>query len=138
MACRLGSSKPVAATTSHHVQRGDVYRSNIYLPNRTGQGGTKELLKWCVLLQSDVGSFAQATDVAVVLASTDKSAGRALREFEVRVGWDEGFVHDSVIDCRWIYSFPKSLFHPADRVTTLDAPTMQQVNISVAKGLQLL
>lgn len=120
------------------MDRGDVYRSNIYLPDRSGgPDRTTDLLKWCVVLQAPVGSFASVSDVAVVIASTDHSGGRRMRPFELRVGQTEGFQHDSVIDCRWVFTFAKSIFQPADLKTHLDAALMRRVSAAIVAGLQL-
>lgn len=60
-----------------------------------------------------------------------------MRPFEVRVGSTEGFQHDTVIDCRWIFTFPKSRFDRSELVVRLDLLVMERIAAAIVQGLQL-
>jgi predicted RNA-binding protein with TRAM domain len=116
------------------VNRGDVYKVQLTLPNRSGPG-TELREKYVVLLQGGP-DFAAVTEVAVVIASTDRGSG-GVRPFEVRVGSTHGFDHDTIIDGRWPVTLPKSTVGAGTYLTTLSTDVMWQVSRAIAAGLQM-
>lgn len=116
------------------MNRGDVYKIELELPNRSGSG-TEVREKYVVALQGG-SDFANVTEVAVVIASTYRGSG-AVRPFEVLVGPPEGFHHTTVIDGRWPATLPKAQLHAGRLLTTLAPETMWRVSRAIASGLQM-
>jgi mRNA-degrading endonuclease toxin of MazEF toxin-antitoxin module len=117
------------------VKRGDVHLVQLELPDRTKGSGTSPRAKYVVILQSGAG-FDNLPDVAVVVCSSSRKAGRPIRPFEVLVGPDEGFETETVIDCRWVRTIQKQDV-PQTRYTELSDVVMDQISAALAVGLQL-
>jgi mRNA-degrading endonuclease toxin of MazEF toxin-antitoxin module len=104
------------------------------LPNREAGSGSTYRDKYVVLLQGGP-EFRDATEVAVLVVSTLRSQGR--RPFEVISGPNDGFDHDSVIDCRWPYTLQKAEVLGGDYKFTLPQDRMHEVSLALVHGLQL-
>lgn len=113
--------------------RGEVYFCSIALPRRFGSGGVLDKL---VLVLQGGDAFEPYTDVAVLVASSYE--GGAIRPFEVLLGTDEGFDHETVIDGRWPFTLRKSDVLKGKRILKLTEERMHQVSVAIVKGLQLL
>lgn len=118
------------------MNRGDVYKVEIALPNRTGVAGSVRLAKYVVCLQGG-SNFAQAGEVAVLIASTLRPPGRPARPFELIVDATDGFRHETVIDCRWPYTLEKSRVVAGEYLTRLSFNRMQQINLCLVHGLNM-
>lgn len=116
------------------MNRGDVYKIRMRLPDRQGGSGSSYLDKYVVVLQGGP-DFAVATEVTVVVASTHRSQG--VRPFEVLCGQADGFDHDTVVDCRWPFTLRKSEVAAGDYKFTLSQARMHQVSLGLVHGLQL-
>ena len=90
------------------MNRGDVYRTRLRLPDRTVPGQFADRNKYVVMLRQ----MPAEADIPFLIASTYNPA-RPPRPFEVLVGVAHGFDHDTVIDCRWPYTLPKAWFNAA-------------------------
>jgi mRNA-degrading endonuclease toxin of MazEF toxin-antitoxin module len=118
------------------VERGDTHKISIHLPNRASGAGTSPRLKYVVCLQGGP-DFANQTDVAVVLASTYRRRASGVQPYEVLVGQNHGFLHDTVIDCRWIFTIQKAEVPPSTRKFRLPPDVMDDVSAALVVGLQL-
>lgn len=114
------------------IERGDVYRTSFQFPNRSGTGVTSRT-KYVVALQGGKSTDTWP-DIAVAIASTSRGAPR---RFEVLVGVYDGFNHDTVIDCRWVYTLAKSDLPPPQRQFRLSSEIMKKVSIALVVGLQM-
>jgi hypothetical protein len=114
------------------VNRGDVYRTRLRLPDRTAAGQFTERNKYVVMLRQ----MPAETDTPFLIASTHDPA-RPPRPFEVLVGAAQGFDHDTVIDCRWPYTLPKTWFNTAQYRFTLSPDVMREVSVALVVGLQM-
>src|SRR4051794_27127739 len=87
--------------------RGGVYRMRVQVTQR---GGTEPewLDKYIVVLQDPASMDAGATNFAFVICSTDRTAGRGPRAFEVLLGREDGFEGSTILDGRWVYTYPRS------------------------------
>lgn len=120
------------------MDRGDVYFATVPLPDRTAGGSATIPTEKLVVVLRGGAQGATETDLPVVVASTDKRAyGQLPRNFEVAVGAADGFHHDTLIDCRWVYTFQKSMFPPATYRFTLPAAVMRDVSVALVAGLQM-
>ena len=117
------------------MNRGDVYKGSIALPNRASGVGYQYRAKYVVILQGGP-DFASDTDVAVVVASTRKNMS-PLRPFEVLVGTAQGFHHDTLIDCRWPYTLTKDIVTSGTFLAQLDDHVMHRVSLALLRGLQM-
>jgi hypothetical protein len=115
------------------VQRGDVYLIRLTMPGRAGAAATVRA-KYVVVLQGG-RSFAGATDVAVLVASTHRRD--SVRPFEVLVGTADGFAHETVIDCRWPFTLLKDEVQAGNLKFTLSGDRMREVALGLVHGLQL-
>lgn len=116
------------------MQRGDVHLITVTLPSRpSGQGGTRA--KHLVVLQGGP-EFANTLDVAVVLCSTRRTT-RPPRAFEVLAGPREGFTEETLIDCRWPLTVPKTDFNRSNFTLHLDHRVMELVSEALTVGLQM-
>jgi mRNA-degrading endonuclease toxin of MazEF toxin-antitoxin module len=118
------------------VNRGEVRSVLLSLPDRSGTGlhppGITQKEKRVVLLQSSEDTM---TDVVVVVCNSLK-ASRQKRSYEVFVGIGEGFDHDTVIDCRWVFTVQKRhLRAPAQR--PMSPQVMAEISEALVVGLQL-
>jgi mRNA-degrading endonuclease toxin of MazEF toxin-antitoxin module len=118
------------------VDRGNVYLPVLVLPDRQ-QGGTatREVRKFVVSLQGG-DAFKNADDVAVVVCSTNRKEGRSIRPFEVAVGPTHGFDTDTIIDCRWVHTIPKSHTTGCFKFQ-LPRSVMNDVSAALVVGLQM-
>lgn len=120
------------------MDRGEVRPCMMQLPDRTPAGenppGTEQKLKYVVALQGGP-QFANVNDVAVVVCSTLRTR-RQPRSFEVLIGTNQGFDHDTIIDCRWVFTVQqrhlRAAIHPR-----LSDDIMRQVSEALTVGLQL-
>jgi hypothetical protein len=114
------------------VNRGDVYRTRLRLPDRTVPGQFAERNKYVVMLRQ----IPADADIPFLIASTYNPA-RPPRPFEVLVGTAHGFDHETVIDCRWPYTLPKTWFNAAEHRFTLSPDVMREVSVALVVGLQM-
>lgn len=115
------------------MNRGDVYLVSITLPNRSGgAGGERD--KWVVCLQGGP-AFNTASDIAVLVASTHR--GGVVRPFEVLCGVQDGFRHETIIDCRWPFTVAKAKLVGGTFKMTLNSLRMRDVSLGLVNGLQL-
>ncbi len=114
------------------MNRGDVYRTKLRLPDRAVPGQFAERNKYVVMLRG----ISAETDIPLVIASTHDPA-RAPRPFEVIVGTTEGFDHETVIDCRWPYTLPKAWFKAEEFRFALLPDVMREVSVALLIGLQM-
>lgn len=107
----------------------------MFLPDRSPAGevppGTQPKLKYVVVLQAD----SSATDVAVVVCNSLKNP-RQPRAYEVLVGTREGFDHDTIIDCRWVFTLQKRHLRTAEH-PPLRQGVMNAISEALVVGLQL-
>ena len=115
--------------------RGDVYLCRIDLPNRSAVETDVPTNKLVVLLQGGP-PFDSYREVAVVVASTWRGVGSP-RPFEVVLGPADGFRHDTVVDCRWPFTLPKTRATGGRRLFTLSEANMHAISLALARGLQL-
>jgi mRNA-degrading endonuclease toxin of MazEF toxin-antitoxin module len=118
------------------VERGDTHKVNLHLPDRVRGAGTSPRLKYVVCLQGGP-DFANQTDVAVVVGSTYKRRVGGLQPYEVLVGPQHGFLHDTVIDCRWVITIQKAEAPPSTRKFRLPPDVMDDISVALVVGLQL-
>ena len=118
------------------MNRGEVWLTNVLLPDRVSRVGRQPVRKFIVLLQGGPRFVSQA-EVAVVIASSLRPPGRRPRQYEVVVGQPEGFQHDTVIDCRWPYTLRKQEVTAGRLLTTLPPGVMERVNVALVAGLQM-
>ena len=112
-----------------------MYFCQIELPNRSAAPGppvTRD--KLLVVLQGGV-AFAGCTEVAVVIGSTWR--GGQQRPFEVVMGDADGFHHDTVVDCRWPFTLPKTQVEAGRQLFKLSDQRMHEVSIALVRGLQI-
>ena len=117
------------------MDRGDVYLINMELPNRQGGAQPENRSKYVIVLQGGP-IFASTTEVAVVVASTYRSRGRA-RPFEVLLGQAEGFDHDTVVDGRWVFTISKAKVQSGRYRFQLDSGRMTKISVAIVAGLEL-
>jgi hypothetical protein len=108
----------------------------MHLPNRVSGVGTIPRTKYVVSLQGGP-EFANQTDVAVVVASTYRRPARGLQPYEVLVGQSYGFLHDTVIDCRWVFTIQKAEAPPSTFRFRLPQSVMDDISDALVVGLQL-
>ncbi len=118
------------------MERGDVYLVRIALPNRTDPNGPAVNRDKYVIILRGGSAFASETDVPVVVASSDRSAG-ALRNFEVRLDTDVGFRHATIVDCRWPMTLTKLQIQGGQYKFRLSKQSMKAVSIGLFDGLQM-
>jgi len=118
------------------VERGDVHKIHVHLPDRARGAGTSPILKYVVSLQGGP-DFANQTDAAVIIASTYKRRARGVQPYEVLVGQREGFSHDTVIDCRWVITIQKAEAPSSTWQFRLPPDVMDDVSAALVVGLQL-
>jgi len=118
------------------VERGDTHKINLHLPDRVRGAGTSPRLKYVVCLQGGP-DFANQTDVAVVVASTYTRRASGLQPYEVLVGQSQGFLHDTVIDCRWVFTIQKTEAPPSTFRLRLPPDVMDDISAALVVGLQL-
>lgn len=112
------------------MARGDVFNVDMPLPD----GGTKR--KHVVVLQEGPG-FDDSRQVAVVLANSDKRIGKPTRPFEVRRGVPAGFDHETLIDCRWVFTLARAEVVAGQYLLTLDGDAMDEIDAALKVGLQV-
>ncbi len=118
------------------MDRGDVYLVPIELPVPGGlRLETKD--KYLILLQSPSAMDPRATYIACVIASTDRSGSSGARSFEVRLGVEDGFRHETMVDGRWVYTIPRAALDESLRQFRLSEDRMAQISLAVFIGLQL-
>lgn len=118
------------------MRRGSVYFSEIFLPDwEYPREQVRALRKYCLM----VNWFPRQSYRTVVLGSSDKSyhPPRLPRPTEVVVGPSDGFPTWTIIDCRWVFSFPAEMFSPVDYHFDIRPPVMEQVEAALAVGLQI-
>lgn len=119
------------------LTRGAVWRT-LVLVTDAATGELERRDKYVVVLQDPDEMDLNATNLAVVLGSRDRSHGRGPREFEVLVRTtDGGFPQDTMLDGRWVYTYPRSLIEAGEYVFTLGAKKFADLTVAVFLGLQL-
>jgi len=109
--------------------------ADIPLPNRQGRSQPQVRRKVAVVLQGGE-LFAAATDVAVVISSSDRGTGGA-RPFEVLLDQQDGVDHDTIVDCRWPFTVPKGLLERGEYKVTLSPERMHQISVALVAGLEI-
>lgn len=117
------------------MERGEVYLADVPLPNRRGRTQSHVLTKYAVVLQGGQ-LFEAAEDVAVVIASTYRGSG-TVRPFEVILDEQDGFDHDTVVDCRWPFTLPKRTVERGEYRLTLGPGRMHEISRAIVAGLEL-
>jgi len=117
------------------LHRGGVWLTTILTTQRTGDPRPAE--KFAVILQDPERMDSGATQIAAVIASTDRTSGRQPRAFEVRLGRDDGFDHATIVDGRWVYTLPRSDLDAWSYRFTLSDDRMDEITGAVLIGLQL-
>lgn len=113
------------------MDRGEVHLLSLLPPNRETGQGTVRRDKYVITLRGGQQATTEA-EVPVVVASTDRRGpDRALRSFEVSVGPQEGFVHATLIDCRWVHTLPKSDLTPDTYRFSLSVAVMHRVSVAL-------
>jgi hypothetical protein len=118
------------------VDRGDVHLTAIDLPVPGGVT-LKARDKYLILLQSPSGMDSGATNIACAIASTDRRGASPARAFEVSLGIGDGFRHETIADCRWVYTILRALLHHSTRQFRLSEERMDEISVGVFVGLQL-
>ena len=120
------------------LERGQVYLLTVDLPQQPvadqagTHGGFETKKKYFVVLADS-----NMRDVAGVYASSKKN-DKNPRDFEVEVGVADGFQVDTIIDCRWPYTFPvKWVEETGQHTMTLSETTMRYINAALVSGLQM-
>ncbi len=104
--------------------------------NRT-TGAEERRNKYVVILRGGPTADAEP-DVTYLIASSDRRLpGQQLRSFEVSLGPAEGFHHETLIDCRWVYTVPRREVPVGSFRFQLPEVTMDVVNIALIRGLQM-
>jgi hypothetical protein len=114
------------------VDRGEVYRTRLKLPLRQLVDRRETRTKFIVILRGPTRG--SESDVPFVIASTH--GGGSLRPFEVLVGSADGFHHDTVIDCRWVYTLAKSEVQGSVQFV-LGPAVMHRIDVALVSGLQM-
>jgi hypothetical protein len=70
-----------------------------------------------------------------LVASTHRAA--SVRPFEVLAGPDDGFAHETVIDCRWPFTLLKDEARAGNYKFRLSNDRMREVSLALVHGLQL-
>ncbi len=117
------------------MERGEVYMADIPLPSRQGRSQLQIRRKLAVVLQGGP-NFAAATDVAVVVASSDRGTG-GIRPFEVLLDRQDGLDHDTIVDCRWPFTLPKRIIERGELKATLGPGRMHAISMAIVAGLEL-
>jgi hypothetical protein len=116
------------------VERGDVYLTTIDLPIA---GGYLPRDKYLILLQSPAAMDPGATNIATVVASTDRSGSSGARAFEVRLGVEDGFRRATMVDGRWVYTIRRADLSEHELQFRLSDNRMEEISLAVLIGLQL-
>jgi hypothetical protein len=104
---------------------------------RRGGGAPADLDKYLIVLQNPANMDRNSTQLAVVVASTDRTSGRGVRAFEVRLDDQDSFRHPTIVDGRWVYTFPRKKLDDAIYMFTLTSQCMDEISLAVFIGLQL-
>jgi hypothetical protein len=117
------------------VDRGEVHRIDLELPDHVPGNGTVVRRKFVVTLRGGPDAAWEA-DVPIVIASTDRGAPR--QPHEVAADASDGFDHDTIIDCRWVHTVPARFLRAETYQFTLGPQRMHEISVAVVEGLQLL
>lgn len=110
--------------------RGDVFLRPTLLP-----GNDQPIEKFNVVLQS-TGRTPQP-QIAVVIASSDRRDSDRLQPYQVLVGERENFSRDTIIDCRWVFTFLRSEVDVGSPITHLPQSVMDRIDVALFAGLQM-
>jgi len=113
------------------VARGDVFNASLKFPD--GQEKRKHL----VVIQGGP-AYDASRQIATVVASTDRRNGRPLRDYEVSCGSADGFDHDTLIDCRWVFTMPRDEVISGGFITTLSPMVLARIDAALLVGLQIV
>jgi hypothetical protein len=116
------------------ASRADVHRIFADLPGDEAVARLTPRPKYVVVLNDDQVA-GNANRRAVVVASSERVAER--RRFEVSCGTDDGFDHETVIDCRWPLTIETSQLTPENYCFTLSEAKMFQIQKALVAGLQM-
>jgi len=91
--------------------------------------------KWLVILRCDEAE----PDVTFLIASSKRHDHAATRRYEVLVTANDGggFVHDTLVDCRWPNTLPRAWFADAEEMGRLPGGMMEEVGKALVYGLRL-
>ncbi len=112
------------------VKRGDVFFADLSPVVGSEQGGTRPVL----VIQNDIGNrFSPTVIVAAITAQIQKAKLPTHVEINAK---KYGFERDSVILLEQLRTIDKSRL--TDRITQLDAPLMEKVDVAVMISLGLV
>ena len=112
------------------VKRGDVFFADLSPVVGSEQGGTRPVL----ILQNDIGNrFSPTVIIAAITAQIQKAKLPTHVEIDAK---KYGFERDSVILLEQLRTIDKSRL--TDRITQLDAPLMEKVDLAVMISLGLV
>lgn len=112
------------------VKRGDVFFADLSPVVGSEQGGTRPVL----IIQNDIGNrFSPTVIVAAITAQIQKA--KLPTHVEIKAN-KYGFERDSVILLEQLRTIDKSRL--TDRITQLDAPLMEKVDIALGISLGLV
>lgn len=118
------------------MNRGDVYRSRIFLPDwNASDHEPAAVVKYCIWMNHFPGS----SYVTTLIASRDKSERPPKRTNNYEVIFPPyigEFPRWTFVDCRWLYAYPRSLFHEEDYAFSLQAHEVERLVLGVVNGLQ--
>lgn len=117
--------------------RGDVHLVSIELPNRDGTPGFSPRLKFVIVLRGSARTRLESDFPFVVASSDRRQPGQQLRGFEIFLDSSNGFDHDTIVDCRWVYTAPKTLISDKTYRFSLGPVEMQDISVALVNGLQL-
>ena len=114
------------------LARGDVHLVRFKFPDRERVGQFQQKDKYLVVLRSD-----HSTDAPFVIAST-RRPDYMPRAFDVVVQPEGGqFSVETVIDCRWPYTLPKTWFPEGSLRFTLPPSVMRAISLALVVGLEI-
>lgn len=112
------------------VKRGDVFFADLSPVVGSEQGGTRPVL----IIQNDIGNrFSPTVIIAAITAQIQKAKLPTHVEINAK---KYGFERDSVILLEQLRTIDKSRL--TDRITQLDEPLMEKVDIALAISLGLV
>ena len=112
------------------VKRGDVFFADLSPVVGSEQGGTRPVL----IIQNDIGNrFSPTVIVAAITAQIQKA--KLPTHVEIKAN-KYGFERDSVILLEQLRTIDKSRL--TDKITQLDAPLMEKVDIALGISLGLV
>lgn len=120
------------------MDRGEVHFIELLLPDWSTGGAELVPRQKLVVALRGGPSVAGESYVPVVLASSDnRTMNEPLQPYEVSVDTSHGFHHDTLLDCRWVFSLAQSRFSPTTFRFSLPDVVMNEVSVALVVGLQI-